>query len=259
MSGSLVSSFAMATNLARKRLVMGNWKMNGSLASNATLMAGLRASTVGADRCDMAVCVPYPYLAQVMQGLQGSGISVGAQNLSPHSQGAYTGDVSGTMLADVGCQWVLVGHSERRSHHAETDQQVADKAQAALAAGLTPVVCMGETLAEQNAGHTLGVVARQLAPVLALGQQAVAAMVFAYEPVWAIGTGRTATPQQAQDVHAAIRASLDGVGAGHVRILYGGSVNASNASDLFSMPDIDGALVGGASLQATEFLHIAAA
>lgn len=252
-------AFTSAPTSARKRLVMGNWKMNGSLAGNDMLLAGLRASSVGADGCDIAVCVPYPYLAQVGQALQGSAVSYGAQDLSQHQAGAYTGDVSAAMLADLGCQWVLVGHSERRTHHGETDQLVADKAQAALAAGITPVVCIGETLAEQEAGHTLGVVARQLAPVLALGQQAVTSMVFAYEPVWAIGTGRTATPDQAQAVHHAVRASLAGVGAGQARILYGGSVNATNAASLFSMPDIDGALVGGASLVASEFLHIAAA
>lgn len=238
---------------------MGNWKMNGLLASNASLLAGLRASSDFADDREVAVCVPFPYLAQIGQALQGSLITFGAQDLSPHQQGAYTGDVSGDMLSDLGCSWVLVGHSERRSYHGETDQQVAHKASAALAAGLTPVVCIGETLAEQEAGHTLGVVARQLAPILALGERAVASMVVAYEPIWAIGTGLTATPQQAQDVHAAIRASLASVGAGHVRILYGGSVNASNAVSLFSMSDIDGALVGGASLVSEEFLRIVAA
>lgn len=249
----------MSTTSARKRLVIGNWKMNGSLAANAALLAGLTASVSGTDECDTAVCVPYPYLAQTGQALQGSPISFGAQDLSQHEKGAYTGEVSGAMLADLGCKWVLVGHSERRSLHGETDQLVAHKAQAALAANLVPVVCIGETLAEQEAGHTLGVVARQLAPVLALGGPAVANMVFAYEPVWAIGTGRTATPQQAQDVHAAIRVSLASIGAGDARVLYGGSVNASNAASLFSMPDIDGALVGGASLVAEEFLRIVAA
>lgn len=249
----------MSGKTVRKRLVMGNWKMNGSLATNATLLAGLRASTHVPDECDVAVCVPYPYLAQAADVLRGSPITFGAQNVSHHRQGAFTGEVSGSMLADLGCTWVIVGHSERRAHHAETDQLVADKAAAALAAGLTPVVCIGETLAEQEAGQTLGVVARQLAPVLAMGGQAVARMVIAYEPVWAIGTGRSATPQQAQDVHAAIRASLAGAGAGAVRILYGGSVNASNAAQLFSMADIDGALVGGASLDADEFLRIVAA
>lgn len=249
----------MLTKTVRKRLVMGNWKMNGSLATNASLLAGLCASGHDSDDCDVAVCVPFPYLAQAAEHLAASTITFGAQDISIHQQGAYTGEVSGGMLTDLGCAWVLTGHSERRSNHAETDQRVADKASAALEAGLTPVVCIGETLAEQEAGHTLGVVARQLAPILALGEPAVSRMVIAYEPVWAIGTGRTATPQQAQDVHAAIRASLASVGAGQVRILYGGSVNAQNAAQLFSMSDIDGALVGGASLIAEEFLRIVAA
>ncbi len=249
----------MSGKTARKRLVMGNWKMNGSLAGNATLLAGLRASTPSPDNCDVAVCPPFPYLAQAVDALRDTPITVGAQNLSQHGEGAYTGEVSGSMLADVGCAWVLVGHSERRTYHAETDQVVAHKAAAALQAGLTPVVCIGETLAEQEAGQTLGVVARQLAPILAMGTDAVSKMVIAYEPVWAIGTGRTATPEQAQEVHAAIRASLASVGAEDVRILYGGSVNASNAQQLFSMEDIDGALVGGASLKADEFLRIVAA
>lgn len=247
------------TKQIRKRLVMGNWKMNGLLAANASLLAGLRASSFSAADRDVAVCVPFPYLAQTAEALRDSAVTFGAQDVSHHPQGAYTGDVSASMLADLGCSWVLVGHSERRSHHAETDQLVAHKASAALRAGLTPVVCIGETLAEQKAGHTLGVVARQLAPVLALDEEAVSKVIVAYEPVWAIGTGQTATPQQAQNVHEAIRASLSGVGAGHVRILYGGSVNASNAAELFSMPDIDGALVGGASLVADEFLRIVAA
>ena len=163
------------------------------------------------------------------------------------------------MLADFGCRWVLVGHSERRSYHGETNDLVAAKAQAALAAGLTPVVCVGETLDEQKAGQTLAVIERQLAPVLALGLDAVQRLVVAYEPVWAIGTGLTATPEQAQEVHAAIRGQLDSIGAGQVRVLYGGSVKASNAASLFAMPDIDGALVGGAALVASEFLSIAAA
>lgn len=249
----------MITTPRRKRLVMGNWKMNGSLAANTGLLAGLRDGVASMPDCDVAVCVPFPYLAQAGQALQGSGITWGGQDVSQHGGGAYTGDVSAAMLADLGCTWVLVGHSERRQHHAETDALVAHKAQAALDAGLTPVVCVGETLSEQQAGHTLGVIARQLAPVLALGHDALARLVLAYEPVWAIGTGQTATPDQAQTVHAAIRASLDAAGAASVRVLYGGSVNAGNAASLFAMPDIDGALVGGASLKATEFLNIAAA
>src|SRR5690606_9674523 len=186
-------------------------------------------------------------------------ITAGAQNLSQHGEGAYTGEVSGRLPADVRCACGWVGQSERRTSQAETHQLAADKAAAALQARRTPLGCIGETLAEQEAGPTLGVVARQLAPILAMGNDAASKMVIAYEPVGAIGTGRTATPEQAQEVHAAIRASLASVGAADVRILYGGSVNASNAKQLFSMEDIDGALVGGASLKADEFLRIVAA
>ncbi len=243
----------------RKRLVMGNWKMHGNLAGNASLLAGLRAGADAVGHCEVAVCAPFPYLAQVQNILQGSAISWGAQDLSAHAQGAYTGEVSGAMLGDFACRWVLAGHSERRALHGETDQLVADKAVAALAAGLTPVVCVGETLDEQEAGRTDEIIARQLAPVLALGAQAVGQIILAYEPVWAIGTGRTATPDQAQEVHAGIRALLSALGAPGVRVLYGGSVKAANAASLFAMPDIDGALVGGASLVAEEFLRIAAA
>jgi triosephosphate isomerase len=243
----------------RRRLVMGNWKMHGNLAGNAALLAGLRAGVDSVGNCEVAVCSPFPYLAQVQSILQGSAISWGAQDLSVHAQGAYTGEVSGAMLGDFACRWVLAGHSERRALHGETDQLVADKAAAALAAGLIPVVCVGETLDEQEAGRTDEVIARQLAPVLALGAQAVGQIVLAYEPVWAIGTGRTATPDQAQEVHAGIRALLSALGVPGVRVLYGGSVKAANAASLFAMPDIDGALVGGASLVAEEFLRIAAA
>ncbi len=233
--------------------------MHGSLAQNATLLAGLCAGEMAVGNCDVAVCVPFPYLAQVKTELADGAISWGAQDVSVHQQGAFTGEVSGPMLADFGCKWALVGHSERRSLHAESDQFVADKAVAALKAGLTPVVCVGETLSEQEAGETNAVIARQLAPVLALGADSVAKMVLAYEPVWAIGTGRTASPEQAQSVHAIIRASLAGLGVPQVRVLYGGSVKASNAASLFAMSDIDGALVGGAALVAEEFLRIAAA
>lgn len=239
----------------RTRLVIGNWKMHGNLADNAALLAALRPASPAAR---IAVCVPFPYLAQAAEALKGSAVTWGAQDVSVHAQGAYTGEVSAPMLRDLGCAWVLVGHSERRSMHAESDQLVADKAKAALGAGLTPVVCVGESLAERDAGQAVAVIQRQLAPVLALGAQAVRQMVIAYEPVWAIGTGRTASPEQAQEVHAAIRAALDGIGAGGIQILYGGSVKAANAASLFSMPDIDGALVGGASLVADEFLRIAA-
>jgi triosephosphate isomerase len=206
----------------------------------------------------LAVCVPFPYLAQAGEALKGSAVAWGAQDISAQKQGAFTGEVSGAMLKDFSCRYALVGHSERRSLHAESDQLVANKANAALVSGLTPVVCVGESLAERDANQVMTVIQRQLAPVLALGADAVNKMVVAYEPVWAIGTGRTATPEQAQEVHAAIRAALQAIGAGQVQILYGGSVKAANAASLFAMSDIDGALVGGASLVAEDFLAIAA-
>ena len=251
---TLMSATSTAAN-DRTRLVIGNWKMHGNLSDNAALLAALRPA---ATTTQVAVCVPFPYLAQVAEALQGTAVSWGAQDVSTQVQGAYTGEISAPMLKDFGCRWVLVGHSERRSMHGESDQLVADKARAALAAGVTPVVCVGESLAERDAGQAIAVIHRQLAPVLALSADSVTKLVVAYEPVWAIGTGRTATPEQAQEVHAAIRAALQAVGAGNVQILYGGSVKASNAASLFSMPDIDGALVGGASLVADEFLRIAA-
>jgi len=244
---------------SRIRLIMGNWKMHGNLADNAKLLAGVRAgANTLASGAQLAVCVPFPYLAQAAQVLSGSPVSWGAQDLSTQTHGAFTGEVSGAMLKDFACRYVLVGHSERRSMHAESDQLVADKAKAALASGLTPVVCVGESLAQRDANQVLAVIQQQLAPVLALGAEAVKKMVVAYEPVWAIGTGRTATPEQAQEVHAAIRAALQAIAAGEVQILYGGSVKAANAASLFAMPDIDGALVGGASLVAEDFLAIAA-
>jgi len=249
----------MDTLQRRKRLVIGNWKMHGNQASNATLLEELRAGAASAGACDIAICAPFPYIGQASASLQGSGITWGAQDVSPHAQGAYTGEVSASMLADFACTWSLVGHSERRAMHGETDKLVADKAVAALSAGLTPVVCVGETQSEQESGHTSDVIARQLAPLIALGAQQVNRMVFAYEPVWAIGTGLSATPEQAQEVHAFVRKRLESIGASQVRILYGGSVKPDNAASLFAMPDIDGALVGGASLKAQDFLRIAAA
>lgn len=242
----------------RTRLVLGNWKMHGNLADNAKLLSALLAAPRASSMTQMGVCVPFPYLSQVAHALKDSAISWGAQDISAQSQGAYTGEVSGSMLKDFACRFVLVGHSERRAMHAESDQLVADKASAALKVGMTPVVCVGESLAERDAGQAVAVISRQLAPVLALGANAVKKIVVAYEPVWAIGTGRTASPDQAQEVHAAIRAALSGIGAEQVRILYGGSVKAANATSLFAMPDIDGALVGGASLVAEEFIAIAA-
>ncbi len=245
--------------MSRTRLVMGNWKMHGNLADNAKLLAGLRAGAASAAAgTQLAVCVPFPYLAQTGEALRGCAVAWGAQDISAQAQGAFTGEVSGAMLKDFTCRYALVGHSERRSLHGESDQLVADKAKAALASGLTPVVCVGESLAERDANQVFAVIQRQLAPVLALGTAAVNKMVVAYEPVWAIGTGRTASPEQAQEVHAAIRAGLQAIGAGQVQILYGGSVKAANAASLFAMSDIDGALVGGASLVAEDFLAIAA-
>jgi len=234
---------------------MGNWKMHGTLADNAKLLEGVRLAS---GETEFAVCVPFPYLAQAASELKGSAVTWGAQDVSAYAQGAYTGEVSAAMLRDFGCKWVLVGHSERRSMHAESDQLVADKAKAALAAGLIPVVCVGESLDQRDAGQVHAVIARQLAPIIALGVDSLRQLVIAYEPVWAIGTGRTATPEQAQEVHQAIRATLKSVGAQDVKVLYGGSVKASNAASLFAMPDIDGALVGGASLIADEFLRIGA-
>jgi triosephosphate isomerase len=238
---------------------MGNWKMHGNLADNAKLLAGLRAGAASAAAgTQLAVCVPFPYLAQTGEALRGCAVAWGAQDISAQAQGAFTGEVSGAMLKDFACRYALVGHSERRSLHGESDQLVADKAKAALASGLTPVVCVGESLAERDANQVFAVIQRQLTPVLALGTDAINKMVVAYEPVWAIGTGRTATPEQAQEVHAAIRAALQAIGAGQVQILYGGSVKAANAASLFAMSDIDGALVGGASLVTEDFLAIAA-
>ncbi|TAN26015.1 MAG: triose-phosphate isomerase [Castellaniella sp.] len=243
----------------RKRLVMGNWKMHGSLQDNAALLGALLSGAVRGGDTELAVCVPFPYLSQTQALLSGSPVSWGAQDVSIHERGAYTGETSAAMLADFGCSWVLCGHSERRAMHAESSSLVAAKASSALACGLSPVVCVGETLPERDAGNAERVIGDQLDPVLALGAGALGRMVIAYEPVWAIGTGRTATPDQAQAVHAFIRAALSRRGAGQTRILYGGSVKAANAAALFAQPDIDGALVGGASLVADEFLKIAAA
>ena len=233
--------------------------MHGSFRANADLLAAL-LDGVGGVACDVAICPPYPYLAQVASLLEKSPVVCGAQNLSEFAGGAYTGEVSAAMLVDAGCSMVIVGHSERRSLYGESDGQVAAKCRAALAAGLMPVLCVGETLAEREAGQTLAVVARQLAVVLeGLASEQLQRMVVAYEPVWAIGTGLTATPVQAQEVHAAIRAqlaALDADVAAGVRILYGGSVKPGNAAELFVQPDIDGGLIGGAALVAEDFLAI---
>ena len=212
---------------------------------------------VSADS-NVAVCAPYPYLADVALSLQGSCIEWGGQDCSPHGSGAYTGEVSAAMLAEFGCHFVIVGHSERRAYHGESDQTVADKAKAALAHKLTPIVCVGETLAEREAGKTHAVVKRQLSAVIHALAQCVPQIVVAYEPVWAIGTGRTASPEQAQAVHALLRAQLAAATqkANDMLIIYGGSVNAGNAAQLFSQADIDGGLIGGASLKAADFAAI---
>jgi len=252
----------------RRPMVAGNWKMYGSGAANAALVDGLRQGLAGlgaaAGAVDTLVCPPFVYLAAVAGRLAGSGVTLGAQNLCAETgQGAYTGEVAGEMLREVGCSHVIVGHSERRALYAESDEIIARKYAAALETGLTPIVCVGETLAERDGGQTSAVVARQLDALIAqCGVAALGRGLVAYEPVWAIGTGRTATPVQAQEVHAFIRgriATHDAIIAGSLRVLYGGSVKAGNARELFAMPDVDGGLVGGASLKADEFVAIVAA
>ncbi|MFN0185081.1 MAG: triose-phosphate isomerase [Aquabacterium sp.] len=240
----------------RRKLVAGNWKMHGSRQANAELLAAIQAGRPYG--CDVAVCVPFPYLAEVAMALSGGDLRWGAQDLSSHEQGAYTGEVSASMLSEFGCRHVLVGHSERRQYHAESDQLVADKAKAALARGITPIVCVGETLAQREAGQTDEVVKRQLSTVIHTLAHCASEMVVAYEPVWAIGTGRTASPEQAQAVHAVLRAQLAAATprAAQMTILYGGSVKADNALTLFGQPDIDGGLIGGASLKAADFIAI---
>jgi triosephosphate isomerase len=243
----------------RGTLTVGNWKLNGGLAENANRFAALARGWRGEAGRGIAVCVPFPYLAQAHEALAGGAVAWGAQDVSAHAAGAYTGEVSGAMLAEFGCRYAIVGHSERRQHHGERDGEVGAKAKAALAAGVTPIVCVGETLAERDAAATGAVVERQLGAVVdALGSD-LARIVLAYEPVWAIGTGRTATPAQAQEVHAQLRAQLGRAGAGEVAVLYGGSVKAANAAALYAMPDVDGGLVGGASLDANELMAIARA
>jgi triosephosphate isomerase len=245
-----------------KKRIVGNWKMNGSLASNQTLVqAMLSGIDAYSSEVELALCVPAPYLAQLQGLLAGSPMAWGAQDVSVHEHGAFTGEVSAGMLKDFGCRYAIVGHSERRHYHGETDVIVATKAQRALALGITPIVCVGETLAQRDAGETEAVVKRQLAAVIHAVTHCTNEIVVAYEPVWAIGTGKTATPEMAQAVHAVLRAQL-AAATEHpkrVPILYGGSMNAANAASLMAEPDIDGGLIGGASLKATDFLQIAAA
>lgn len=247
----------------RDILVAGNWKMNGSTAGNAALVAGIVAGAPTSDSVKLLICPPFPYLSGAVEQVADSAIAVGAQNLSEHPSGAYTGEVAGSMLRDVGCDYVIVGHSERRTLYGETSAGVGAKFAAAQAAALTPILCVGETLAEREAGRTGAVVDEQLGAVLdAVGTDAFGGAVIAYEPVWAIGTGVTATPEQAQDVHRHIRtflAARDAATAEAMLILYGGSMKGDNAAGLLAMPDIDGGLIGGASLEAGAFLAIVAA
>ena len=244
----------------KKKLIAGNWKMNGSLAANEALVQALLAG-MGQTVCESAICAPAPYLAQLQRLLAGSPIALGAQDVSAYEAGAYTGEVSVGMLKDFGVRYAIVGHSERRQYHGETDAVVAAKAQRALAAGVTPIVCVGESLAERDAGKTEEVVKRQLAAVIHTNGHCISEIVVAYEPVWAIGTGKTATPEQAQQVHAVLRGQLKAASdhADRIRILYGGSMNAANAAQLLTQADIDGGLIGGASLKAPDFLAIMAA
>jgi len=243
----------------RRKLVAGNWKMHGTLQQNSALLAQIKAGASGLT-CEIAVCPPYPYLGQVQSLLLGSVVSLGAQSVSEHASGAFTGEVSASMLAEFGCRYVLIGHSERRAIFGEGDIAVAAKFEAAQKAGLVPILCVGEALDEREAGKTVFVIARQLSAVLdRVGVAAMTSAVVAYEPVWAIGTGVTASPAQAQEVHAAIRAQVAGLDvdvAEGLRILYGGSVKPQNAKELFGQSDIDGGLIGGAALVADDFLKI---
>jgi triosephosphate isomerase len=243
----------------RRKLVAGNWKMNGSIAANAALLTEIQAEFCGAE-CDVAVCVPFPYLAQCQSLLSGSSLCLGAQDVSIYECGAYTGDVCAAMLLEFGCRYVIVGHSERRAYFGETSELVAQKALIAVEKGLIPIVCIGETLEQREAGQTKEIVLQQLDAVLSVIAAAdLAKIVIAYEPVWAIGTGRTATPEMAQEVHAVVRKRLqekDPMAAEQVKILYGGSMKPDNAQALLAMADIDGGLIGGASLKAQDFMAI---
>jgi triosephosphate isomerase len=245
----------------KKQLIAGNWKMNGGLAANQTLVDALLQG-LESPECDVAVCVPAAYFSQMQALLEKTAIKLGAQDVSAQSQGAFTGEQSAAMLCDFGVCYVIVGHSERRQYHGETDEVVAAKATAALGKGITPIVCVGETLAQRDAGHTEEVVKRQLAAVIHANGHCISEIVVAYEPVWAIGTGVTASPEQAQAVHAMLRAQLRHAASQHaddIQIIYGGSMNAANASELLAQADIDGGLIGGASLKAPDFLKIIAA
>ena len=246
----------------RKKIVAGNWKMHGSRAQNAALLEAI-SSAITDERVSCVVCPPYVYLQDAARLLRSSAVALGAQDVCAEAVGAYTGEVSAAMLQDVGCRYTLVGHSERRALYGDSNALVARKFVAALSRELTPILCVGEQLAEREAGHTREIVGAQLDAILQLaGVQSLGGAVVAYEPVWAIGTGRTATPEQAQEVHDFIRqrvAKEDAKIAAGLRVLYGGSVKAGNARGIFAMPDVDGGLIGGASLKADEFLAIVAA
>jgi triosephosphate isomerase (TIM) len=247
----------------RRPMVAGNWKMHGSRAENERLIDGILAQYPAESPAACLVCPPFVYLQEVGRLIRGSALQLGAQNVSAEAQGAFTGEISAAMLKDAGCEYAIVGHSERRMLYRENDQLVARKFAAAQSKGLIPILCVGEQLAERESNHTRDVVARQLDAVLELcGVSALTQAVIAYEPVWAIGTGRNATPEQAQEVHAFIRGRIaagDARIAAETRILYGGSCKAGNAAELFAMPDVDGGLIGGASLKAEEFVAILAA
>ena len=247
------------------KLIAGNWKMNGSLVANEALLSALAIGLPRATTCEVAVCIPAPYFAQFHAMVAAkpalSLVALGSQDVSSQPAGAFTGEVSAAMLKDFGVRYCIVGHSERRQYHQESDADVAVKAQRALAAGITPIVCVGETLAQREAGQTEEAVKRQLAAVVHTNGHCISEIVLAYEPVWAIGTGKTATPEEAQHVHQVLRAQLQAASqhADRVHILYGGSMNAANAASLLAQPDIDGGLIGGAALQASAFLSMIAA
>lgn len=245
-----------ASNTKRRQLVVGNWKMNGNLHENAELLAKVAAGWQGYHNSDVVICPPFPYLMHTRRALFGSAVFLGAQTVSEYTKGAYTGEVSASMLADLDCKFVIIGHNERRRMQGETDEQVARQFAAVQSAGLMPILCVGESLADREKGCQLDTIGRQLNAVFSYtGKDVFKNAVLAYEPVWAVGTGKTATPEQAEEVHRFIRAQL-GELASEIRILYGGSVKAHNAQQLFALPDIDGALLGGASLDADEFLTI---
>ena len=244
----------------RKVLIAGNWKMNGSRASIKELLDGIKAGIGAVKNADVAVCAPYIYLPDVAQQLSGTPVAWGAQNVSTEAKGAFTGEIAASMIADFACKYIIVGHSERRSYYGETDAIVAKKYGVVVEAGMTPIFCIGETLEEREKGITEAVVARQVQAVIDMhGAAMLGKGVIAYEPVWAIGTGKTASPEQAQDVHAFIRGMVAKADAGvaeKIIIQYGGSMNAANARELLAQPDIDGGLIGGASLKAEDFLTI---